>query len=135
MTRMKCPHGVSPKGNCDICYKESRRKYRQSPAYKECRKKYRQSLKYKEYRKEYQQSSKYKEYLKRYWQSSKYKEYKKKYMKEYMRLHNPKVLNHAPAKPVSPYVVEIKGRVDKPHEETGGGFTIIHMDKITDKKD
>ena len=41
----------------------------------------------------------------------------------------------APAKPVSPYVVEIKGRVDKPHEETGGGFTIIHMDKITDKKD
>ena len=41
----------------------------------------------------------------------------------------------SPAKPVSPYVVEIKGRVDKPHEETGGGFTIIHMDKITDKKD
>ena len=41
----------------------------------------------------------------------------------------------APAKPVSPYVVEIKSRVDKPHEDTGGGFTIIHMDKITDKKD
>ena len=40
-----------------------------------------------------------------------------------------------PAKPVSPYVVEIKSRVDKPHEDTGGGFTIIHMDKITDKKD
>ena len=41
----------------------------------------------------------------------------------------------APPKPVSPYVVEIKSRVDKPHEDTGGGFTIIHMDKITDKKD
>ena len=41
----------------------------------------------------------------------------------------------APAKPVSPVVVEIKGSVDKPHEDTGGGFTIIHMDKITDKKD
>ena len=27
-----------------------------------------------------------------------------------------------PAKPVSPVVVEIKGRVDKPQEETGGGF-------------
>ena len=40
-----------------------------------------------------------------------------------------------PAKPVSPAVVEIKSRVDKPQEETGGGFTIIHMDKITDKKD
>ena len=41
----------------------------------------------------------------------------------------------SPAKPVSPVVVEIKGSVDKPHEDTGGGFTIIHMDKITDKKD
>ena len=46
-----------------------------------------------------------------------------------------KLKSSAPAKPVSPYVVEIKSRVDKPHKETGGGFTIIHMDKITDKKD
>ena len=30
--------------------------------------------------------------------------------------------NPAPAKPVSPVVVEIKGSVDKPHEETGGRF-------------
>lgn len=36
----------------------------------------------------------------------------------------------APAKPVSPYVVEIKGRVDKPHEDTGGGFTIISIGRI-----
>ena len=35
----------------------------------------------------------------------------------------------------NPDVMKIKNRVDKPHEETGGGFTIIHMDKITDKKD
>ena len=30
----------------------------------------------------------------------------------------------APAKPVSPYVVEIKSRVDKPHKETGVGIRI-----------
>ena len=35
----------------------------------------------------------------------------------------------------NPDVMKIKNRVDKPHEDTGGGFTIIHMDKITDKKD
>ena len=38
-----------------------------------------------------------------------------------------------PAKPISPDVTEIKGRVDKPHEETGGGFTIISMGKIGDE--
>ena len=41
--------------------------------------------------------------------------------------------NHTPAKPVSPVVVEIKGSVDKPHEDTGGGFTIISMGKIGDE--
>ena len=30
-----------------------------------------------------------------------------------------------PAKPVSPAVVEIKSRVDKPHEETGGEKSIV----------
>ena len=40
----------------------------------------------------------------------------------------------SPAKPVSTYVVEINGRVDKPHEETGGGFTIISMGKIESDK-
>ena len=30
--------------------------------------------------------------------------------------------NPSPAKPVSPDVTEIKGRFDKPQEETGGGF-------------
>ncbi len=85
---MKCPHGVSPKSNCDICYKEYRRKYQ-----------------------------------KKYQQSPKYKEHKRKYMKEYyMRLHSSKVFNPTPAKPISPDVTEIKGRVDKPHEETGGGL-------------
>ena len=46
-----------------------------------------------------------------------------------------KLKSSAPVKPISSAVVEIKSRVDKPHEDTGGGFTIIHMDKITDKKD
>lgn len=32
-----------------------------------------------------------------------------------------KLKSSAPAKPVSPVVVEIKGSVDKPHEDTGGG--------------
>lgn len=41
---MKCPHGVSPKSNCDICYKEYRRKYQ---------KKYQQSPKYKEHKRKY----------------------------------------------------------------------------------
>ena len=44
MVRMKCPHGVSPKSNCDICYKEYRRKYQ---------KKYQQSPKYKEHKRKY----------------------------------------------------------------------------------
>ena len=41
---MKCPHGVSPKSNCDICRKEYRRKYQ---------KKYQQSPKYKEHKRKY----------------------------------------------------------------------------------
>ena len=150
MVRMKCPHGIAPKSNCDICLKERRqspeykeymreynRKYQQSPEYKEYHrnymKKYSQSHREQilERQRRYHQSPKYKEYLKKYHQSSKYKEYRK----NYRHLHNPKVLNPAPAKPVSLDVMEIKSRVDKPHEETGGGFTIIHMDKITDKKD
>ena len=44
MKSMKCPHGVSPKSNCDICYKEYRRKYQ---------KKYQQSPKYKEHKRKY----------------------------------------------------------------------------------
>ena len=44
MNKIRCPHGISPKGNCDICYKEYRRKYQ---------KKYQQSPKYKEYHKKY----------------------------------------------------------------------------------
>ena len=77
MRKIKCPHGISPKSNCDICYKESRKKYS---------KRFRQSQKYREYQKEYEQSSKY-------------KEYQKEYRKNYRRLHNQKVLSHAPAKP------------------------------------
>ena len=77
MNKIKCPHGISPKSNCDICYKESRKKYS---------KRFRQSQKYREYQKEYEQSSKY-------------KEYQKEYRKNYRRLHNQKVLSHAPAKP------------------------------------
>ena len=36
-----------------------------------------------------------------------------------------KLKSSAPAKPVSPAVVEIKSRVDKPHEETGGEKSIV----------
>ena len=43
-------------------------------------------------------------------------------LKSYKIQVKEKILNPAPAKPVSPYVVEIKGSVDKPHEETGGGL-------------
>ena len=105
MRKIKCPHGVSPKGNCDICYKESRRKYRQS-------------LKYKESWKEYQQSPKYKEYQKKYHQSLKYKEYKKKYMRKYRRLHNSKVFNPAPSA-VSPAGKGVKNdRVPAGHSDS-----------------
>ena len=70
MVRMKCPHGIAPKSNCDICLKERR----QSPHYKEVKR---------EYNRKYQQSPEYKEYhrnyMKKYSQSPKYKEYQKKY--------------------------------------------------------
>jgi hypothetical protein len=106
MKSMKCPHGITPKSKCVICRKEYMKQY------------------YRKYMSKYQQSPKYKESLKKYRKSLKFREYYRKYMKEYMRkyrrLHNPKVLNPTPAKPVSSDVVEIKGRVDKPHEETGG---------------
>ena len=166
MNKIKCPHGVSPKSNCDICYKESRKKYskrfrqsqkyreyqkeyQQSPKYKETLKRYRQSPEYKEYKKtymkRYSQSPEYKAYKRKYQQSPKYKEYQKEYRKNYRRLHNQKVLSHAPAKPTvtggvhgcnrigsnEPFTAQGGGAV----LETGGGFTIIHMDKITDKKD
>ena len=71
MVRMKCPHGISPKSNCDICREEYNKKYRQSPTYKESLRKYHKSLKYKEYIKRYQQSPKYKEYQRKYLQLKK----------------------------------------------------------------
>ena len=71
---MKCPHGIAPKSNCDICLKERR----QSPHYKEVKREYNR-----EYNRKYQQSPEYKEYhrnyMKKYSQSPKYKEYQKKY--------------------------------------------------------
>ena len=104
MNKIRCPHGISPKGNCDICYKESRKKYCQSLEYKErrreSRKKYYQSHRQQilERQKRYHQSPKYKESIKKYQQSPKYKEYHKKYM----RLYNSKIFNPSPAKPESP---------------------------------
>ena len=80
MARTKCPHGISPKSNCDICRKEYNKKYHQSPKYKEYQRKYRQSPNYKESRKKYRQSTKYQEYLKKYHQSLKYKRYQRKYL-------------------------------------------------------
>ena len=71
MTRMKCPHGISPKSNCDICRKEYNKKYSQSPKYKESQRRYYKSLKRKEYIKRYQQSPKYKEYQRKYRQLKK----------------------------------------------------------------
>jgi hypothetical protein len=71
MARTKCPHGISPKSNCDICRKEYNKKYRQSPTYKESRKKYRESAKYKESLNKYHQSLKYKRYQRKYLQLKK----------------------------------------------------------------
>ena len=71
MVRMKCPHGISPKSNCDICREEYNKKYRQSPTYKESRKKYRESAKYKESLNKYHQSLKYKRYQRKYLQLKK----------------------------------------------------------------
>ena len=91
MTRMKCPHGISPKSNCDICRKEYLKKYHRSPKYKEyqreCMKKYYQSHRQQilECQKRYNQSPKYKEYQKKYRQSPGYKEYRRNYMRNYMR--------------------------------------------------
>lgn len=95
MVRMKCPHGIRPKSNCDICYKEYKRKYdqkyHQSPEYKEhrreSRKKYYQSHRQQilERRKRYHQSPKYKESIKKYQQSPRYKEYRRNYMRDYMK--------------------------------------------------
>ena len=127
---------------------ERQRRYRQSPKFKEYKKdymkKYSQSPKYKESQRRYYKSLKHKEYIKRYQQSPKYKEYRK----NYRRLHNQKVLSHTPAKPdgagskntgygghtVPSGLNREESETDK-ESETGGGFTIIHMDKITDKKD
>ena len=135
MNKIRCPHGISPKGNCDVCLKESREKYI---------KRYHQSIEYKEYQKGYRQTPKHKEYI-----------------RKYMRQYNSKVFNPSPAKPesqskpdtdttsvnaktplfeasqesASPDVTEIKSWVDKPQEETGGGFTIVSMGKIGDTED
>ena len=71
MNKIRCPHGISPKGNCDVCLKKYREKYI---------KRYHQSIEYKEYQKEYRQTPKHKEYI-----------------RKYMRLHNSKVFNPAPS--------------------------------------
>jgi hypothetical protein len=76
MNKIRCPHGISPKGNCDVCLKESREKYI---------KRYHQSIEYKEYQKGYRQTPKHKEYI-----------------RKYMRQYNSKVFNPTPAKPESP---------------------------------
>ena len=76
MNKIKCPHGVSPKGNCDVCLKKYREKYI---------KRYHQSIEYKEYQKGYRQTPKHKEYI-----------------RKYMRQYNSKVFNPSPAKPESP---------------------------------
>ena len=129
MNKIKCPHGVSPKGNCDMCLKKYREKYI---------KRYHQSIEYKEYQKEYRQTPKYKEYQKEYRQTPKHKEYIRKYMRQY----NSKVFNPAPAKPLhslsegetsSDRISDgLKSGISpvSPSKETGGGFTIISMGKI-----
>ena len=71
MNKIRCPHGISPKGNCDVCLKKYREKYI---------KRYHQSIEYKEYQKEYRQTPKHKEYI-----------------KKYMRLYNLKAFNLAPS--------------------------------------
>ena len=87
MNKIKCPHGIRPKGNCDICLQE----YRQSSKYREHKrefmKKYYQSYREQilERQRRYRQSPKYKEYLKKYQQSPRYKEYRRNYMRDYTK--------------------------------------------------
>ena len=100
MNKIRCPHGISPKGNCDVCLKKYREKYI---------KRYHQSIEYKEYQKEYRQTPKHKEYI-----------------KKYMRLYNSKAFNPSPAKPEhakSDHVCRNQvGTLDSSVSETGGGF-------------
>ena len=108
MNKIRCPHGISPKGNCDVCLKKYREKYI---------KRYHQSIEYKEYQKEYRQTPKHKEYI-----------------RKYMRQYNSKVFNPAPAKPLhslsegetsSDRISDgLKSGISpvSPSKETGGGF-------------